>query len=175
MNILLIAGVILVLRVGQDILFLTKIDAFNRDNRLYAMSVNFLEAVYGITVIKVILDLMETSGWYAVVFGAGSILGGLISSRVKRKLDDRLEGQRKFFARISLEVDIDRSELIDLLREHRFEFTMTNREYLDGRRKTVIEGSLENRARMHELKEILRGRKGKHVTIFRAEDVYLVR
>ena len=174
MNVILIASVILVLRIGQDVLFLAKIDAFNRDNRFYAITVNFLEAVYGITVIKVILDLMETSGWYAVIFGAGSILGGLIVSRVKRRLDDRLEGQRKFFARISLEEDIDRTELINLLKERRFEFTMANREYLDGRRKTVIEGSLENRARMHELKDILRGRKGKHVTIFRAEDVYLM-
>lgn len=174
MSVALIGLAILVLRIGQDALFLAKIDAFNRDNRLYAMSINFFEAVYGITVIKIILDLMDTSQWYAVIFGCGSILGGFIISKVKRRLDDRLEGQRKFFARISLEDDIDRTELIDILRENQFEFTMATRQYLDGRIKTVIEGSLENRARMHELKEILRGRKGKHVTIFRAEDVYLV-
>lgn len=174
MNVILIGAAILVLRIGQDALFLAKIDAFNRDSRIYAISVNFLEAVYGITVIKIILDLMDTSRWYAVVFGCGSILGGLIISRVKRRLDDRLDGQRKFFARISLEEDIDRTELIGILRDNHFEFTMATRQYLDGRVKTVIEGSLENRERMHQLKEILRGRKGKHVTIFRAEDVYLI-
>ena len=174
MTVLLIGVAILILRIGQDALFLAKIDAFNRDNRIYAMSVNFMEAVYGISVIKVILNLMDTSAWYAVIFGFGSILGGLILSKVKRRLDDRLDGQRKFFARISLEEDTDRSNLIETLRENSFEFTMESREYLDGRKKLVIEGSLENRARMHELKEILRGRKGKHVTIFRAEDVYLL-
>lgn len=174
-TILLIGLAILLLRIGQDSLFLAKIDAFNRDNKYYSMTINFIEAIYSITVIKIILDLMEKSPAYLLIYGFGSILGGLISSAIKKRLDDRLEGQRKFFARISLENDIDRSELIDIFRERHFDFTTENREYLDGTKKTVIQGSLENRARMLELKEILRGRKGKHVTIFRAEAVYLLR
>ncbi len=174
-SILLIGLAILVLRIGQDSLFLAKIDAFNRDNKYYSMAINFLEAMYGITVIKIILDLMDRSSIYVLIYGFGSILGGLISSAVKRKLDDRLEGQRKFFARISLEDDIDRSELIETLKERHFDFTMEIREYLDGTKRTVIQGSLENRKRMLELKDVLRGRQGKHVTIFRAEDVYLLR
>lgn len=166
---------ILLLRVGQDTLFLAKIDAFNRGNKFYSMSINFVEAMYGITVIKIILGLMNTNPYYVVVYGAGSILGGLISSMVKGRLDDKLEGQRKFFVRISLDNDSDRSELIGIFRDRHFDFTMEVREYLDGSMRTVIQGSLDNRRRMHELKEILRGRPGKHVTIFRAEDVYLLR
>ncbi|MCK5672230.1 MAG: hypothetical protein KAH95_02580, partial [Spirochaetales bacterium] len=53
------ALLILLLRVGQDTLFLAKIDAFNRANKVYSMSVNFFEAMYTITVIKIVLDLMQ--------------------------------------------------------------------------------------------------------------------
>jgi len=175
MTFVLIGLAILGLRIGQDTLFLAKIDAFNRDSKVYSMAVNFVEAMYGITVIKIVLDLMDRNHFFVLIFGIGSVLGGLVSSAVKRRLDDRLEGQRKFFARISLENDIDRTDLIDTLSQRNFAFTVEIKDYLDGRKRTVIQGSLENRKRMHELKDILRGRPGKLVTIFRAEDVYLLR
>jgi len=175
MEVVLIAIMILILRIGQDTLFLAKIDAFNRGNKIYSMSINFLEAMYGITVIKIILDLMQKSPWYVLVFGFGSMIGGILVSGIKGKLDRRLEGQRKYFARISLENDIDRSELISILKEKKYEFTIAKREYLNGHSKLIIEGSLDNRKRMLELKEILRGRQGKHVTIFRADEVYLLK
>jgi hypothetical protein len=171
-DIILTALLILLLRIGQDTLFLAKIDAFNRGNKVYSMSINFFEAMYAITVIKIILDLMTKSIYYVVFFGVGSLLGGLVSSAIKRKLDNRLEGQRKFYARISLDDDKDRTELIKTFIEHNFMFTVDRKEFLNGEVRTVIQGSLENRKRMHELKEILRGRPGKYVTIFRAEDVY---
>ena len=174
-DIILTALLILLLRIGQDTLFLAKIDAFNRGNRLYSMSINFFEAMYAITVIKIILDLMQKNMYYVIFFGLGSLLGGLISSAIKRKLDNKLQGQRKFYARISLDNDKDRSELIEILIEHNFEFTVDLQEYINGKTKTVIQGSLDNRKRMWELKEILRGRPGKHVTILRAEDIYLLR
>jgi len=174
-NIVLTALLIVVLRIGQDTLFLAKIDAFNRGNRIYSMSINLFEAMYAITVIKIILDLMQKSIYYVVFFGLGSLLGGLISSAIKRKLDDRLQGQRKFFARISLDNDRDRSELIDILNRHNFEFTVDLKEYINGKTKTIIQGSLDNRKRMRELKNILRGRPGKHVTILRAEEIYSLR
>jgi hypothetical protein len=52
MTFVLIGLAILGLRIGQDTLFLAKIDAFNRDSKAYSMAVNFVEAMYGITVIK---------------------------------------------------------------------------------------------------------------------------
>ena len=171
---IIIGFAILLLRIGQDTLFLAKVDAFNRNNNYYTMTINFIEAMYGITVIKIILDLMQENYVYVVVFGFGSMLGGLLSATLKRKLDNKLQGQRKYFARISLENDIDRSELIETLIEHNFEFTVDIKEYINGRIKTIIQGSLDNRQRMYELKDILRGRPGKHVTIIRADDVYLL-
>ncbi len=174
-DIILTALLILLLRVGQDTLFLAKIDAFNRGNRIYSMSINFFEAMYTITVIKIILDLMQKNVYYVIFFGIGSLLGGLVSSSIKRKLDNKLEGQRKFYARISLDDDKDRSELIETLNQHNFEFTVDIKEYINGKTRTVIQGSIDNRKRMYELKEILRGRPGKFVTILRAEDVYMLR
>lgn len=174
-DIVLTALLILLLRVGQDTLFLAKIDAFNRGNKIYSMSINFFEAMYTITVIKIILDLMQKSVYYVIFFGIGSLLGGLVSSAIKRKLDNKLQGQRKFYARISLDDDKDRSELIETLNRHNFEFTVDVKEYINGKTRTVIQGSIDNRQRMYELKEILRDRPGKFVTILRAEDVYMLR
>jgi hypothetical protein len=170
----LVAGAILLMRIGQDMLFLTKIDAFNRSNKYYTMSINFVEAIYGITVIKLILDLMRQNYFYVFVFGLGSMLGGLVVYKIKKKIEYKLQGQRKYFARISLENDIDRSELLEILTAHNFEFTVDIREYLNGKIKTVIQGSLDNRNRLQELKDILKGRPGKHVTILRADDIYLL-
>ncbi len=173
-DIILTALLILLLRVGQDTLFLAKIDAFNRANKVYSMSINFFEAMYTITVIKIVLNLMQKSVYYVLFFGLGSLLGGLISSLIKSRLDNKLEGQRKFYARISLDDDKDRSELIKILIAHKYEFTVDNKEYINGKTRTVIQGSIQNRQRMYELKEILRGRPGKFVTILRAEDVYML-
>ncbi|RDG32464.1 hypothetical protein DV872_07900 [Oceanispirochaeta sp. M1] len=165
---------ILLLRIGQDTLFLAKIDAFSRGNKYYSLSINFFEAMYGITVIKIILNLMQTNPMYVVIYGSGSILGGLLSSAIKKKLDKKLIGQRQYYARISLENDIDRSELIRTLSNHNYDFTMSTREYINGKTKLIIEGSIEDRSRMVELKEILRGRPGKHVTFLRADEIYLL-
>jgi len=174
-EIIQIAGMILLLRIGQDTLFLAKIDAFNRGNKYYSMGINFFEAMYGITVIKIILALMEKSPLYVLIYGAGSMLGGVLSGYIKKKLDRKLIGQRQYFARISLENDIDRSDLIKMLAEREYDFTMSTREYLNGKSKLIIEGSIDTRQRMIELKEILRGRPGKHITILRADEVYLLK
>ena len=99
------------------------------------------------------------------------MLGGLLSSIIKRKLDNKLEGQRKFFARISLDDSRDRSELYEELIKHDFDFAVEEIEYTSGNIRTVLSGSLRNRKRMWELKEILRGRPGKHLVIIRAEDI----
>jgi hypothetical protein len=171
LNILLI----LALKIGQDVLFLGKIDAFNRSNKFYYLTISFIESAYAIFVIGYILNLMTSSVWYIFVYGFGAIFGSLISSIIKGHLDDKLEGQRKFFARITLEDHIDETDLIEELKKNDFDFAVEKREYISGESRTVIQGSLENRKRMNELKDILRGRKGKHLVIMRAEDVFIVR
>lgn len=176
MKSIIITGlVILTLRAGQDVLFLAKIDAFNRSNRLHSTIINFIEAMYGITVISIILGLMATNIYYVVVYGFGSVVGGTISSFLKGKLDNKLEGERKFFARVTLDEDIDEEDLVEELRKKDFEFVVEKQKYISGEYRTVFQGSLANRQRMNQLKEILRGRPGKHLVILRAEDVYMIR
>ena len=174
MEIILIGLIVLTARIVQDFLFLKKIDSFNRNDKVRSMIYNFIEAVYTITIFKIILNLMDSSYVYVALFGLGSTIGGLIISKLKARMDNKLEGQRKFYARITFAEEIDPNPLINELKERNFEFTVDSKTYLSGDRRTVIQGSLENRERMEELKDILRGRKGKHVTIFRAEDVYAI-
>lgn len=174
MNLLNIA-LILFLKVGQDVLFLGKIDAFQRGNKLYYRVISFIEAAYGITVLGFVISLMSTSFYYILVYGAGAVLGAIISSKIKSRLDHKLEGQRKFFARITLDDHIDETDLIQSLKDNDFEFVVEKQRYISGEMRTVIQGSLEDRQRMWQLKELLRGRKGKHVVIMRAEDVYMLR
>lgn len=170
--ILLTILVILLLKIGMDTLFLTKIDAYNRTNKLYYLTITFIESSFGIFGLKIVLDLVGGNQFYIFAFALGAVLAGLISSKIKAKMDDKLEGQRKFFARITLEDHIDEIELVDVLRNHSFDFTVESMKYISGASRTVIQGSLENRVRMRELKDILRGRKGKHLVIMRAEDIY---
>lgn len=174
MNPILIGLIILTARIFQDALFLGKIDSFNRNARIRSMVFNFVEAVYTISILKIVIELMSESYFYAILFGLGSAIGGLIISKIKALLDDKLEGQRKFYARISIEEGIDPAPLIKELKEREFDFTVDYKSYISGKRRTVIQGSLKNRQRMWELKELLRGRKGKHVVIIRAEDIYAI-
>jgi len=174
MEIILIGLVVLTARIVQDFLFLKKIDSFNRNDKVRSMIYNFIEAMYTITVLKIIIELIDQSYIYVVLFGLGSMIGGLIISKLKARMDNKLEGQRKFYARISIDEGLDPNPLLIELKERDFDFTVDHKSYINGKRRTVIQGSLENRKRMEELKEILRGKKGKHVTIFRAEDVYAV-
>lgn len=171
-KILVIILSILALKIGMDVLFLAKIDAFNRTNRLYYLAVTFIETAFGIFGLSIVLNMVGSNYYYIFVYAAGAVLAGFISSLIKRRLDDKLEGQRKFFARITLEDAVDETELIDLLREHKFEMVVEKQQYISGKFRTVIQGSLENRLRMNELKDILRGRKGKHLVITRAEDIF---
>jgi hypothetical protein len=174
LKMLLVIGAILALKIGMDVLFLAKIDAFNRTNRFYYLMVTFIETSFGIFGLKIVLDMVGDNYFYIFVYAAGAVLAGLISSLIKRRLDDKLEGQRKFFARITLDDSIDETDLIGHLKEHEFEMVVEKQQYISGRFRTVIQGSLENRSRMNELKDILRGRKGKHLVITRAEDIYYI-
>lgn len=175
MKVVLTILLIIVLRSVLDVLFLGKIDAFNRANKPYYLTTSFLESAYSIAVIGFVISLMDSSFWYVLAYGGGAILGGLISAKIKAKLDNKLEGQRKFFTRITIDDEVDPKPLIEALKEHNFDFMVKKEQYINGNFRTVIEGSLEDRQRMWELKDVLRGRKGKHVVIIRAEDVYMIR
>jgi hypothetical protein len=61
---------------------------------------------------------------------------------LKKKLDKQLIGHRQYYARISLENDIDRSELIEILSEKEYEFTMSTRTYLNCNSKLKGGGNL---------------------------------
>ena len=89
---ILTISAIILLRIVQDILFLTKIDAFNRNNRVYSSFVNFIEATYGFIAIKFILQAMDTNYFLAVFVGIASILGGLLSYVIIYRIDaDKIE------------------------------------------------------------------------------------
>ena len=103
---ILIGLAILILRIGQDTLFLAKVDAFNRNNNYYIMAINFVEAIYGITVIKIILDLMQQNLIYVVIFGFGSLFGGLLS-----------EGQEKGYVRRDLHLPFVAAVMAAAIRE----------------------------------------------------------
>ena len=64
------------------------------------------------------------------------------------------------------------SDLVETLRSEGYLFTVEQREFLDGKIRTVLEGSLENRARKEHLKTLLKGREDKLVTIIPAREVY---
>ncbi len=174
--IIVVLTIILVLSVktGMDVLFLAKIDAFNRGNRLYYIMVSFVETAFGIFGLSLVLQKVSSNYLYIFAYAFGAVAGGLISSKIKAKLDDRLDGQRKFFARITLEEHIDEEDLVEKLREGNFDFVVKKEHYLTGQTRTVIQGSLDDRKRMWQLKDILRGRPGKHLVILRAEDIYFL-
>lgn len=162
-------------KIMMDILFLGRMDSFYKSEKVKMMIYGFSESVYAILVFSIILNLMEESIFFSIIYGFGAVLGMRISSFIKRRLDNKLEGQRKFFIRITFDEKYDYDEVIKLLKEERFDFTVTEKEYISGITRIVIQGSIDNRERLDKVKNILRGRKGKHVVILRAEDAYLLR
>lgn len=175
MNLLLPAITVVIGRIFLDIFFLAKMDAFYKSQKIKLIIFGFLEAIYSVVVIKIVIDLMAIHWSLSLLYGIGAILGIFVSDWIKRRLDKKLEGQRKFFVRLTLDEEHDYHELVWLLAEEGFQLTIQSKEYISGGHRTVIQGSLENRKQLERFKEILRGRKGKHLTILRAEEVYLMR
>lgn len=175
MNQILLGLFVLTGRVIMDILFLGKMDSFYKSEKIKMMAYGFIESIYAILVFSIIIGLMETNVLYSVIYGIGAIIGMRVSSIIKRKLDDKLEGQRKFFVRITFDERYDYDEVIELMKQSNFDFTVDEQQYISGYNRVVIQGSIDNRSRLEEVKEILRGRKGKHVVILKAEDTYLLR
>ena len=162
------------LKMGIDVLLYFKNDAFNKGNKFYFMSIHLFEALYGVLLFKIILDAIKLDWIFLAIFGLGAIMSAFVQTRLKMKLDDKIKGQRKFFARITIVDDSMVDEIIGELSVHRFELAITrNQIYTTGNKHTVVTGSLENRKRMNELKDVLRDKTGFHVVIMRAEDILM--
>lgn len=170
LHFLLVGLAILLGRVFQDIFFLSKIDAFNRENKIYMAIINFIEALYGISIIKLTIDLMRSHFFYAVLFGVGSTIGGFVVLFIKKKLNNSLEGQRKYFVRIA--VPAGSSDLVAQMMKAGFKFAWTEQQYVNGINRIVVEITLKNKKELDRLKTILRNHKDMFVTILHAEDVF---
>lgn len=161
--------------MGIDVVVYFKTDAFNSGNRLYFVAMHLAEAMYWVLLYKIILGAINENYGYLAVFGAGAIFSAFLQTRLKQKLDDKIKGQRKFFARITITDNSIKDAIIETLSAQGFELAVTeNQPYTTGVTHTVISGSLENRKRMNELKNILRDKPGLHLVIIRAEDIYFV-
>jgi len=168
------AVLVFFLKIGIDILGYFKNDAFNKGNKIYFILTNLTEALYWVLLYKTIIEAINKDWIFLIIFGVGAILSAFLQTHFKMKLDDKIHGQRKFFARITIVDDNRVDEIVDALSEHRFELAITkNQVYTTGRMHTVITGSLEDRKRMNELKDVLRNKTGFHVVIMRAEDIFM--
>ena len=172
MNAIIISGLVVFFgRILQDLAFNFKIEMFNRGNRTGVFIINFFESIIGITIIAMVVKFIDKDPGLLVFLGLGSSIGGLIVIKLRDLMNVKIIGQRKYYARISFTGNED---LISVLKENRYIFTVETKEFLDGETRTIIEGSLENRARKELLKKLLKGRDNKLVTIIPAREVYWV-
>lgn len=172
MNALFVSGIIVFLgRILQDLAFNFKIEMFNRGNTIGVFGINFIESIIGVTVIAMVVKFIDNNPILLIFLGFGSSIGGLIVIKLRDLMNVKIIGERKYYARISYTGNED---LIGILREHDFLFTIESKEFLDGNVRTLVEGSLENRARKELLKTFLKGRENKLVTIIPAREVYWV-
>lgn len=163
--------VVFAIRIVQDLIFSVKIEMFNRGNRVGVFLVNFFESIIGMTIIAAMVRLLDNRPTLLIALGLGSSLGGLCVIALRRRLDRRLIGQRQYFARISYTGNPD---LLQVLIDEGYNFSVEEKEFTDGVTRTVIEGSMINRQRKEHLKNLLRGRENKIVTIIPAREVYWV-
>ena len=172
MNTIIISGVIVFFgRILQDLTFNFKIEMFNRGNKTGVFIINFFESIIGITIIAMVVKFIDKDPRLLIFLGMGSSIGGLIVIKLRDLMNVKIIGQRQYFARISFTGNED---LISTLKKNNYIFTVETKDFLDGETRTIIEGSLENRARKELLKKILKGRENKLVTIIPAREVYWV-
>ena len=172
MGALLISGLIVFFgRILQDLAFNFKIEMFNRGKLAGVFGINFLESIIGMTVIAMVVSFIDEDPRLLIFLGLGSSIGGIIVIKLRDLMNKNLIGQRQYYARISYSGNDD---LIDILKEEGYIFTLEEREFIDGKKRYLIEGSLENRERKERLKKLLKGRPDKIVTIIAAREVYWV-
>ena len=172
MSTLLISGLaVFAARILQDLVFNFKIEMFNRGNKPGVCVVNFFESIIAMTIIAMVIRFINEAPILLVSLGMGSSLGGLAVIAIRDRMNRKLVGQRQYFARVSFTGNED---LIGRLTEEGFIFSVDRKEFTDGVCRTVIEGSMKNRARKEHFKQLLKGRQDKFVTIIPAREVYWV-
>ena len=172
MEALLISGIIVFVgRILQDLVFNFKIEMFNRGKLAGVFGINFIESIIGMSVIAMVVGYIDEDPRLLIFLGVGSSVGGIIVIKIRDLMNKRLVGQRQYFARISFTGNED---LAGILQKDGYIFTVEQKEFLDGETRTILEGSLENRARKERLKGYLKGRSGQLVTIIAAREVYWV-
>ncbi len=169
---LLVSGIIVLAgRILQDLVFNFKIEMFNRGKLGGVFGINFLESIIGMSVIAMVVNYIDKDPRLLLFLGVGSSIGGIIVIKLRDLMNKKLIGQRQYFVRVSFTGNED---LVDILKKDGYIFTVDSREFTDGKVRTIIEGSLENRARKEALKKLLQGRDDKLVTIIAAREVYWV-
>lgn len=172
MEALFISGIIVFAgRILQDVVFNFKIEMFNRGKLSGVFGINFLESIIGISVIALVVGYIDEDPRLLIFLGFGSSVGGIIVIKIRSIMNKKLVGQRQYFARISY---FGNDDLVDVLKREGYIFTVEKKVFTDDRERTILEGSLENRARKEKLKKILKDREDKFVTIIPANEVYWV-
>ena len=172
MGALLISGLIVFFgRILQDLAFNFKIEMFNRGKLAGVFGINFLESIIGMTVIAMVVSFIDEDPRLLIFLGLGSSIGGMIVIKIRNLMNKRLLGQRQYYARISY---LGNDDLVDILKNDGYIFTVEEREFTDGNKRMLLEGSLENRERKERLKKHLKGRPDQFVTIIPAREVYWV-
>ncbi|MBI9104608.1 MAG: hypothetical protein JEY99_19485 [Spirochaetales bacterium] len=168
---LISGGIVFVGRILQDLVFNFKIEMFNRGKVSGVFGINFIESIIGMSVIAMVVGYIGDDPRLLLFLGLGSSVGGIIVIKIRELMNVKIVGQRKYYTRISFTGNKD---LVDILKAESYLFTVKEQEFLDGKTRTIVEGSLENRARKEKLKGILKGRPDKLATIIPAREVYWV-
>jgi hypothetical protein len=172
MEVLFVSGIIVLAgRILQDLAFNFKIEMFNRGRLGGVFGINFVESIIGMTVIAMVVKYIDQDPRLLLFLGLGSSIGGIIVIKIRDLMNIKLLDQRQYFARISF---MGNEDLIDILKKDGYIFTVEKKVFMDGKKRTIIEGSLENRERKERLKRHLKGRTDKLVTIIAAREVYWV-
>ena len=172
MKALLISGsIVFIGRILQDLVFNFKIEMFNRGKKSGVFGINFIESIIGMYVIAMVVKYIDQDVRLLVFLGLGSSVGGIIVIKIRDMMNVKIIGQRQYFARISFGGNED---LIGILKEAGYKFTVDTKDFMDGESRVILEGSLENRARKEKLKGYLKGRDNMLVTIIPAREVYWV-
>ncbi|MBN2656418.1 MAG: hypothetical protein JXR86_05100 [Spirochaetales bacterium] len=172
MQILLLSGVVVFFgRILQDLAFNFKIEMFNRGKLSGVFGINFIESIIGMYVIAMVVGYIGEDPRLLLFLGLGSSVGGITVIKIRDHINQKKIGMRQYYARISY---IGNDDLVEILGKDGYIFTVEEREFTDGKKRTVLEGSLLNRARKERLKKHLDSRPDLFVTIIPAREVYVV-
>ena len=168
---LIIGLIILFLKALTNLLYLAKIEAFFRKNKLIMSVFTILDAFYGIIAIKIILNLLNQNLIILSIFYAiGAFIGDFIVLFIKNKIDHKIQSERSYFVRLSCPEQLG-DELIDLLIDKGFVFTYNIKNFSTGKNRIIIETTLNSFQEITHLKKIIKPFKKIFVTILHTDDI----